>query len=91
MVNRVYCLFLRRGARRHKAVAFEQVLLPFHTLEAVQAELENTGHVTGQLLFVRPVSNGRREVHDMVERRFNREDVTKIFVPVVPLLLAPGA
>lgn len=90
MSSRVFCLILRAEARPRPELSFEQVLLPFATLEEVKYELRSRGSITGWMLFTRPTEAGSREVFDMVEQRFLARDVTRIFAPVVPLILAPG-
>lgn len=90
MSSRVFCLRLRAEARPRPELAFEQVLFPFATLEEVQSELMIKGSITGQMLFTRLTEGRGREVYDMVPQDFAQGDVTGIFVPVVPLYLAPG-
>ena len=90
MSSRVFCLRLRVDARPRRELAFEQVLLPFATLNEVQYELRSKGRITGQMLFTRLTEGQGREVYDMTPQEFLAPDVTGIFVPVVPLILAPG-
>lgn len=90
MSSRVFCLRLRADARPRPELAFEQVLLPFATLEEVQSELMTKGRVAGQMLFTRTTEGRGREVYDMTAQEFAAGDVTGIFAPIIPLSLALG-
>lgn len=90
MSSRVFCLRLRPDARPRPELAFEQVILPFATIDEVQSALAKRRCISGQMLFTRPTEGRGREVYDMTPQAFHADDIIGISAPVVPLILAPG-